>query len=126
MEFMTCKKCGNVITFAGPCKCKGLTCCGEPMAELKANTVDAAHEKHVPVVSTSGANVTVSVGSVAHPMQDAHFIGVVAIETNKGCQIKALKPAEEPKAEFALTDGESVTAAYAYCNLHGLWTAAAD
>ena len=121
MEFMTCKKCGNLITFAGPVKCKGLTCCGEAMTELAANTVDAAREKHVPVVSAEGSTVTVSVGSAAHPMQDVHYIGVIALETDRGAQIKTLKAGGEPKAVFALADGESVSSAYAYCNLHGLW-----
>ena len=54
-------------------------------------------------------------------MIDAHYIEWIAIETTNGSQKKILKPGEEPKAEFLLADGEKFVAAYAYCNLHGLW-----
>ena len=89
--------------------------------ELAANTVDAAHEKHVPVIEVSGDTVNVKVGSVEHPNLDAHYIEWIALETNKGNQRKQLKPNDAPKAEFALLDGEKVIAAYAYCNLHSLF-----
>ena len=61
------------------------------------------------------------VGEVAHPMADVHFIEWIAIETTHGVQRKCLKPGQDPKAEFLLADGEKYIAAYAYCNLHGLW-----
>ena len=80
-------------------------------------------EKHVPVCETSGNLVTVSVGSVAHPMLDVHSIEWIMLETEQGRQRKTLKPGDEPKAVFALVDGDKVTAVYAYCNLHGLWKA---
>ena len=92
------------------------------MTELVANTTDAAQEKHVPVISISGDTVTVDVGSVAHPMVPEHYIEWIVVQTDKGCQRKCLTPGEAPKAVFALAD-ERVLAAYAYCNLHGLWKA---
>lgn len=91
--------------------------------ELTANTTDGAYEKHVPVIEQKGDHVTVKVGSVAHPMIDAHYIEWIVLETATGYQKKDLKPGEAPEAEFAVT--EPVIAAYEYCNLHGLWVAKA-
>ena len=91
--------------------------------ELVANTVDAAQEKHVPVIEVSGQTVTVKVGSVEHPSLPAHFITFILLETNTGIHTRWLKPGDTPAATFALVPGESVVAAYEYCNLHGLWKA---
>ena len=96
-------------------------CCGQKMDELVPNTTDAAQEKHVPVVEVSGNIVTVTVGSVLHPMQPEHFIEWISLHTKQGNQRKELKPGDAPKAVFALVDGDEVESAYAYCNLHGLW-----
>ena len=96
-------------------------CCGSEMVEIKPNTTDAAVEKHVPVVEKNGNTVTVSVGSVTHPMEEKHYIEWVALQSKNTIQFKALKPGETPKAVFALVDGDEVIRAYAYCNLHGLW-----
>lgn len=120
MKFYKCKKCGKIIAMVKGTPCDTM-CCGEAMVELKANTTDAAVEKHVPVVTKNGNVVTVSIGSVAHPMEEKHYIEWVALETKNANQRKALKPGDEPKAEFALLDGDEVIRAYAYCNLHGLW-----
>ena len=54
-------------------------------------------------------------------MAPEHYIEWIAIETVKGAQRKVLEPGQKPCAEFILTDDDSVVAAYAYCNLHGLW-----
>ena len=93
------------------------------MQELVPGTTDAAVEKHLPVYETNDSTVTVTVGSVSHPMMPEHFINWVCLQTNKGFQLKYLNPGEEPKAVFALSDGEKVEAVYEYCNLHGLWKA---
>jgi superoxide reductase len=119
-KFYKCKKCGKVVAMlkASPCD---TMCCGDAMVELKANTTDAAVEKHVPLVQQEGNTVKVTVGSVIHPMEEKHFIEWIVLETKNASQIKSLKPGEEPKALFALTEGDKVVRAYAYCNLHGLW-----
>ena len=91
--------------------------------ELIPNTTDASNEKHVPVIKIEGQNVTVTVGSVEHPMLDAHYIMWILLETKEGRQRKSLKPGAKPVATFALTEGDTVIAAYEYCNLHGLWKA---
>lgn len=119
-KFYRCDHCGIIV---GVVEEGGgtLICCGEPMRALEANTTDAAQEKHVPVVEVNGSLVTVTVGSVAHPMLEEHHIAWIALETDQGMQRKVLAPTSEPKAVFALTEGEKPVAAYEYCNLHGLW-----
>ncbi len=119
-KFFVCKHCGNMIGLLHDGGVP-MMCCGEKMAELVPNTSDGAHEKHVPVVEVEGNKVTVKIGSVAHPMMDAHWIEWIYIETLKGGQRKVLKPGEAPEATFLLTDDDKVLAAYEYCNLHGLW-----
>lgn len=98
-----------------------LACCGNPMKELKANTTDAANEKHVPVAKVEGNRVDVVVGSVEHPMTEEHLIDFIYLETEKGGQIRHLTPEDEPKASFIVADGDKPVAVYEYCNLHGLW-----
>jgi len=85
------------------------SCCGEPMRELKANTTDAAQEKHVPEVSVEGNLVKVKVGSVEHPMTEEHHIAFIYLETENGVTRKDLDHTGKPEA------------VYEYCNLHGLW-----
>lgn len=91
--------------------------------EIIPNTVDAAYEKHVPVIEHSGDHVVVKVGSVEHPSIPEHYIEWIVLETATGYQKKELKPRDAPKAEFAVA--EPVVAAYEFCNLHGLWMAKA-
>ena len=122
LKFYKCKKCGKVVAMLKGSPCDTM-CCGEAMIELKANTTDAAVEKHVPVVQKNGNLVEVSVGSVTHPMEEKHFIEWIALETTRGNQRKMLSPSDEPKACFALCEGEEVKTVYAYCNLHSLWKA---
>ena len=119
MEFYKCSHCGNIIAYA---ENKGVPvmCCGEKMEKIVPNSVDASGEKHVPVVKVDGNTVTVTVGSVEHPMLEEHYIGWVALETEQGNQRKTLKPGQKPEVVFALAEGDKVVAAYEYCNLHGL------
>lgn len=119
-KFYKCAHCGKIIAVV---KETGVPvmCCGQKMDELVPNTTDAAQEKHVPVIEVKGNLVTVTVGSVLHPMQLEHYIEWISLHTKQGNQRKELKPGDAPKAEFALVDGDEVEAAYAYCNLHGLW-----
>ena len=122
MKFYRCDHCGNIITFVHSAGVP-VMCCGQKMTELVPGTVDAAQEKHVPVVEVKGNVVHVKVGAVAHPMLEEHSIQWIALETSQGSQIKYLKPGEQPEAVFTLAEGEQVVAAYEYCNLHGLWKA---
>ena len=99
-----------------------LSAAAKKMSELVPGSVDAAAEKHVPVISVEGNKVTVTVGEVAHPMLEEHFIKWIVLETAQGSQRKELKAGEQPQAVFMLTDCDKPVAAYAYCNLHGLWS----
>ena len=122
MKFYVCNHCGNIVQYV---KNKGVpvVCCGEKMSELIPGTSDGAAEKHVPEVKVDGNKVTVTVGSVAHPMQDVHYIEWIILETEKGYQKVDLKPDQAPVAEFIVPEGDKPVAAYEYCNLHGLWKA---
>lgn len=119
VKFFKCEHCGNIITKVVD-KGVPVLCCGEPMVELKANTTDAATEKHVPVVKSEGSKIFVEVGSVAHPMTEEHLIQFIYVETEHGGQLRTLTAADEPKAVFCLGE-EKAVAVYEYCNLHGLW-----
>lgn len=120
IRFFICKHCGNIITMVHTAGVP-VVCCGEKMSELVPGSTDAATEKHVPVVEVNGNEVKVKVGSVAHPMEEKHFIQWIYLQTKEGVQSKCLKPHENPEAVFALTGGDKAVAAYEYCNLHGLW-----
>ena len=122
MKFYRCKKCGQMVAIVEKKGCP-IMCCGEPMEELIPGTSDGASEKHVPVYEVKDNKVYVCVGEVAHPMSEEHYIEWIAVQTNNGNQRKKLSPSDEPKAEFALLEGDEVQAVYAYCNLHGLWKA---
>lgn len=118
--FMKCKICGNVI---GIIDNSGVTphCCGQEMTVLKANTEDAAQEKHVPFVERQGNILNVQVGSTLHPMTEEHHISWIAVVQNGKTQIAKLNHTAEPKAKFCVDDGD--LSVYEYCNLHGLWVA---
>ena len=122
MKFYRCAHCGKIIAVV---KESGVPvmCCGQKMEEIVPGTTDAAAEKHVPVYEVKDNIVTVCVGSVAHPMTEEHYIEWVSLQTKGGNQRKALKPGDEPKVCFAICDGDTVEAVYAYCNLHSLWKA---
>lgn len=122
LKFFRCNHCGNIIVKIKDSSVP-VVCCGENMQELVPGTTDAAVEKHLPVYEVNGSSVSVTVGSVLHPMLPEHSINWICLQTNKDFQLKYLNPGEEPKAIFALADGEKVEAVYEYCNLHGLWKA---
>ena len=131
MRFYICKHCGNL---AGLIDNKGvpMVCCGEKMAELVPNTVEASVEKHLPVVKkadecacgcTCGSALTIEVGSAAHPMLEEHHIGFIYIETENGGKRHRLNVGQEPVIKVCCCDDAPV-AVYAWCNLHGLWKTA--
>ena len=119
-RFLICKHCGNMVEMVYDAGVP-VICCGEPMHILEANTVDAAEEKHVPVVSVEGNTAKVVVGSVEHPMAKEHYIMWIALIQGNKIQRVDLNPEEPPKAEFCIEPGKEMTV-FAYCNLHGLWT----
>ena len=120
LEVYKCEICGNIVEVLHGGGGE-LVCCGKPMALLKENTVDAAKEKHVPVVEKTATGVNVKVGSVAHPMEEKHYIEWIEVVANGKVYRQFLNPGEAPEATFDV-DAESVTARE-YCNLHGHWKA---
>ena len=118
-KFFVCETCGNLVGLINESGVP-MVCCGKKMTKLEAGVTDASKEKHVPVVSVDGNTVTVTVGSVLHPMSKEHNISWVYLQTDKGGQRKNLDVDGEPTVTFALAD-EKPLAVYAWCNLHGLW-----
>ena len=121
MQVYKCDNCGNIVTVLHAGKGE-LVCCGEPMKLIQANTVDAAQEKHVPVIEKTGDGAwKIKVGSVPHPMEDKHYIEWIhVVADGKGCRT-FLNPGEAPEAEFEIKADK--IEAYEYCNIHGLWKA---
>lgn len=120
LEVYKCNLCGNIVEtiHAGG---GSLVCCGEAMALLTENTVDASKEKHVPVIEKVAGGYKVTVGSVAHPMEEKHFIEWIELLADGKAYRQFLKPGEAPEAVFNVT-ATSVTARE-LCNLHGQWSA---
>ena len=118
-RFYICEHCGNIVEMVNNAGVP-LMCCGQKMTALEAGTVEASHEKHIPVVEHSGNTVTVNVGSVEHPMAEEHSILWVELVTDKGVQRKNLEVGKPPVVTFELSN-ENPIEVYAYCNLHGLW-----
>ena len=117
-QIYKCSVCGNIVELVhvggGT-----LVCCGEPMIELKENSVDAAVEKHVPIIEKGLNSVTIKVGSVAHPMEPGHYIEWIELLVDDKVDRQYLKPGDKPEAHFNIVGDKMI--ARAYCNLHGLW-----
>ncbi len=119
LQVYKCEACGNVVEVlhaAGGT----LACCDQAMKMYEANSTDAATEKHVPVVAKDGSTVTVTVGSVPHPMADDHYIEWIELLVGSAVYRVDLSPGDEPEATFEGVNVDSVSAR-AYCNKHGLW-----
>ena len=118
LEVYKCEICGNIIEVLHGGKGE-LACCDQPMIQMVENTVDAAKEKHVPVIEKVAGGVKVKVGDVAHPMEDKHWIEWIEIIADGKAYRQFLNPGETPEAIFNV-EAEQVTARE-YCNIHGLW-----
>jgi superoxide reductase len=118
LEIYKCAICGNIVemlhTGAG-----ALVCCNEEMKLMAENSVDAAKEKHVPVIEVGATSITVKIGSVPHPMEEKHYIEWIELIADNKSYRQFLKPGDAPEATFPLI-AKKVTARE-YCNLHGQW-----
>ena len=119
-EVYKCNMCGNIVKILHP-GAGALVCCNERMALMVQNTVDASQEKHVPVIEIGANSITVKVGSVAHPMEAAHYIEWIELIADGKVYRQQLQPGQAPEATFPIS-AKQVTARE-YCNLHGLWAA---
>ena len=113
-----CEICGNIVEVVHEGKGE-LVCCGKPMKFMKPGEVDAALEKHVPVVEKTADGFKVTVGSVIHPSEEKHYIEWIEVIADGKTYRQFLKPGDVPEAEFCI-EADQVTARE-YCNLHGLW-----
>jgi superoxide reductase len=118
LQVYKCEVCGNIVEVLHEGKGE-LVCCGEPMKLLVEGAVDAAKEKHVPVVEKIAGGIKVKVGSVPHPMEEKHYIEWIEVIADGKAYCQFLKPGDPPEATFDI-DAQAVTARE-YCNLHGLW-----
>ena len=119
-DIYNCPLCGNVVEVAHIGGGE-LVCCGKPMQHLVANTEEASTEKHIPVIEKTEKGYLVKVGSVAHPMEEKHYIEFIEVFSQDGkIGRKYLKPGDKPEAEF-LTTGVAIIKARIYCNIHGVW-----
>ena len=120
MGIYKCEVCGNIVEVLHE-GVGELVCCNEPMKLFEENTVDAAKEKHVPVIEKTANGYKVKVGSVSHPMEENHYIEWIELIADGKAYRQFLSPEEVPEAEFCI-DADQVTARE-YCNIHGLWKA---
>ncbi len=120
LEIYKCELCGNIVEVLHEGKGE-LVCCHQPMKLVVENTVDASKEKHVPVIEVLEHGIKVTVGSVAHPMEEKHYIEWIELIADGKAYRQFLKPGDAPEAVFCI-DAKEITARE-YCNLHGLWKA---
>ena len=118
LEIYKCDLCGNIVEVVHASD-GTLVCCDQPMTLLTENTVDAAKEKHVPVIEKTASGIKVKVGDVAHPMEEKHYIEWIEVIADGKSYMKFLNPGDAPEAEFEIA-ADQVTARE-YCNVHGLW-----
>ena len=120
LEIYKCEVCGNIVEVVHGGEGE-LVCCGKPMVLMTENTMDAAKEKHVPVIEKIDGGYQVKVGSVAHPMEEKHYIEWIELIADGKAYRQFLAPGQVPEAVFKI-EAASVTARE-YCNIHGLWKA---
>ncbi len=122
LEVYKCELCGNIVEVVHAADGE-LFCCGQAMKLMTENTVDAAKEKHVPVIEVGNGVVKVTIGSVAHPMEEKHYIEWIELVADGKAYRQFLKPGDAPTATFNVS-AKKLTARE-FCNLHGLWSAQA-
>jgi superoxide reductase len=117
-EIYKCEHCGNIVEVLHDGSGK-LVCCDAEMKLMTENTVDASKEKHIPVIEKTGNIIKIKIGSVAHPMEDKHYIEWIELIADDRIYRKYLKPGDSPEAVFEVKADK--ISAREYCNLHGLW-----
>lgn len=121
LQVYKCEVCGNMVEVIHA-SAGTLVCCGKPMTLQEEGVTDAATEKHVPVIEKTDAGIKVKVGSVAHPMEEKHYIEWIQLIAGDKAYRRFLKPGDVPEAVFDV-NGDGDLVAREYCNLHGLWKA---
>lgn len=119
LEIYKCDSCGNMIEVIHASR-GILICCDEPMSLLNENVIDASNEKHIPVITKEDDKVTVSIGSIEHPMEEKHYIEWIELITKDNVYKKYLSPNQKSVAEFKIE--QEALFAREFCNVHGLWS----
>lgn len=119
-DIYKCEICGNIVEIIHPGD-ESLVCCGDPMTKLHPIEGPEGAEKHIPIIKTEGNHVTVTVGSIPHPMLDEHYIEWVELIIGDKAQKVFLHPGMEPKATFCVGKNDEKLFARIHCNIHGLW-----
>jgi len=125
MQYLTCQKCGNLVELVRDGG-EELCCCGEKMQRIDKKGSSVSENKHTPKIMSDGRTVTVSLAEGDHPMTGEHYIGWIALSTDRGVQRRAFKPSDTPTAHFPIEKGENPREAVAFCNLHGMWYKTVD
>ena len=121
LKFYRCNECGNMfLTLVDPSVTP--SCCGEDMAILEANNSGSGEESHVPLIEIVGDRAVVKVGQNTHPMAAEHRIEWVAVTDGRRIDIQKLELTTAPIVDFTIRGGETNLRAYAFCNIHGLWS----
>jgi len=118
LEVYKCELCGNIVEMLHASD-GTLVCCDQPMTLMDENTVDAAKEKHVPVIEKTDKGVKVKVGDVPHPMEEKHYIEWIEVIVDGKSYIQFLNPGDAPEAFFELSANQMT--AREFCNIHGHW-----
>ncbi|MFP4532083.1 MAG: desulfoferrodoxin [Desulfobacterales bacterium] len=118
LEVYKCELCGNIVEMLHASD-GTLVCCDQPMTLMSENTVDAAKEKHVPVIEKTDKGIKVKVGDVAHPMEEKHYIEWIELIVDGKSYMQFLNPGDAPEAVFEISAGQ--VTAREYCNIHGHW-----
>lgn len=118
VRFYKCSICGNIIGLIEG-DAERIKCCGQTMERMKANTTDAAEEKHIPTYEKVDGELLVRVGEIEHPMEKDHYIMWIAQVANNRTTRVRLYPEQSTETRFPYIKGAAL---YAYCNKHGLWS----
>lgn len=112
-----CMSCNALIKVLKDCEDEscGIICCGKPMKTVKANSTDAAFEKHVPTYEKEGNDIHIKVN---HVMEEDHYIEWILVKMEKENKEVLLQPGDIPEIAVPYEKGALI---YAYCNKHGLW-----
>ncbi len=104
-EVFKCDVCGHIVEVLHEGKGE-LVCCNQPMKLLTENTTDAAKEKHVPVMEKVAGGIKVKVGSVAHPMEEKHYIEWIEVIADGKTYRQFLAPGQAPGSGFPHRSGQ--------------------
>jgi superoxide reductase len=120
LEIYKCDICGNIVELLHE-GVGQLVCCGQPMRLFSENYGGPALGIHVPVIEKIPGGVRIKVGSIAHPMEEEHYIQWIEVIADGRVYRKFLNKGDAPEAEFNI-EGPHLRARE-YCKQHGLWSA---